>query len=554
MKSSIALSLSILLAVDYIQSCVSKQILLRNRLPLADCTVGTIGKKPPAFQGIEVDYFLSLAEELGWEDQDWNFECVSESELESRLRSNTSLYVAALGGIRIEYEKFSDGFKFSKPIMNTGLSMLILEERDTWLFLKIISMKVGLAILGTTAAVAIFQFFFEAQNAGLETYIWNAFASIFFVNTVRLYTVPARFLQVAFWFMILIILATYEANMTALVAVEGVLEGIQTAADINSKTVMALEEYEFDLYPFGAKPKNDPNAVNPSYIVDQLKEGNVDGVAVDDALASLVAQENCGVRRMARFFYTFSYGMMFTEEQDPSVVTELNEAVAKLNNRTGSIARLQNYLNSAPKCIETRAPFEDRILFNDMSGIWIIMSATLGISIVLHFLTNTKCWKSIRKTLEKRKILEEMDEDDDKKVGDELIVQNLQEVTQKRMGELDKQITDRLLSMEAHVLRFRKALEEKMTGNEIPTLQNAENGDRSLGPIEPYDPVEPSANLDRNFSVDQSHLSSRVLENVGVEAAGGVEMQHLSEPGHSAVRGVFGKLSQQPLSPQNEQG
>jgi len=450
-----------------------QRILLTNAFPLANCTIGTVGKKPPAFQGIEVDYMAELATQLGWSDSMWDFECVDSADLTATLDSDTSLYIGALGGQRVQYANLVSGYNYSRPTLFSGLSTLIYESKDNWFFITIISLNVGLAICGTAVGVAFLLYLFEGRSNALEQYIWHAFASIFFVSSVRLSTVPARILQIAYWFMVLIITSTYQANMTALLAVQGVLEGIQSIPDLNTKNLLAPPEFEFNLYSYGIKPTIDNKTNDPTYIFNQLQVSNYDGVTVPDSLASYVARENCNVFLVTRFYYKFNYAMLFSGAQNSSIIDSINNAISAVNANMGSVQRVATYLNSTvTECEEQNRPFEDRILFMSLQGIWILMSVTLGVSVLLHLIILTSPAKKILKFLTDCTILNPLEEIDNYKVGDALIVQNLKDVSQARMKALEKVVKERLYTMDTHIDKFRKLLEKKVTGREINTIVN----------------------------------------------------------------------------------
>ena len=469
---SLSLLLLCLALLSQTSQGASKRILLQNNFPLANCTIGTVGKSPPAFFGIEVDYMKDLATELGWSDSFWDFECVDSKDLTTLLNSDTTLYIGALGGQRIQYEQMIGGYTYSRPTLFSGLSTLIHESYDQWFFITIISLNVGLAILGTAIGVALFQYVFEGRCVGLEQYLWNAFASIFFVSTVRLSTTPARLLQIAYWFMVLIITATYQANMTALLAVQGVMDGIQSTADLNTKNLMAPAEFEFNLYSYGIKPTIDENSYDPEYIYDQLVNGDFDGVTVPDPLASWIAQTYCEVYMVTRFYYKYNYGMLFASTQDSTLIDEINVGIAKVNNATGSIARVKNFLAGYDTCVESSQPFQDRIIFMSLQGIWILMAVTLGVAIIIHFIITRSCTKRMLDFLTECTILNPLEEIDNYLVGDALIVQNLKDVSQLRMRNLEKIVKERLYTMDTHIDKFRKLLEKKVTGRELQTIVN----------------------------------------------------------------------------------
>jgi len=261
--------------------------------------------------------------------------------------------------------------------------------------------------------------------------------------------------------------------MTALLAVQGVLQGIQSIPDLNTKNLLAPPEFEFNLYSYGIKPTIDNNTADPTYIMNQLLAAQYDGVTVPDALASYVARANCEVYLVTRFYYKFNYAMLFSGAQNSSIIDKINNAILQVNANSGSVQRVATYLNSTvTECVEQNKPFEDRILFMSLQGIWILMSITLGVSVLLHLIILTGPAKKILKFLTDCTILNPLEEIDNYKVGDALIVQNLKDVSQARMKALEKIVKERLYTMDTHIDKFRKLLEKKVTGREINTIVN----------------------------------------------------------------------------------
>lgn len=479
-----------------------QRIILQNAFPMANCTIGTVGKKPPAFQGVEVDYMTELASALQWTDDMWDFECVDAADVATKLADSTT-YIGAMGGQRIQYSDMVSGFQFSKPTIFSGLSTLIYEKKDDWFFISIISLNVGLAICGTAVGVAFLLYLFEGRSNALEQYIWHTFASIFFVSSVRLSTVPARILQIAYWFMVLIITSTYQANMTALLAVQGVLEGIQSIPDLNTKNLLAPAEFEFNLYSYGIKPTIDNNTDDPLYISNQLAEGNYDGVTVPDALASYIARENCNIYLVTRFYYKFNYAIKFGAGVNSTIINTINQKIVQINDKTDSIKRVALYLNATiDECQESSKPFEDRILFMSLQGIWILMAVTLGVCILLHLIILTSPAKKILKFLTDCTILNPIEQIDNYKVGDALIVQNLKDVSQARMKSLEKVVKERLYTMDTHIDKFRKLLEKKVTGREINTIVNL-NLHPSVKNVKKVKSTKLSDDPDQNYENEQ---------------------------------------------------
>lgn len=72
--------------------------------------------------------------------------------------------------------------------------------------------------------------------------------------------------------MALILISTYTANMTAIMSVSVILNGIFNADNLNSKKVKTEEIYNLYLYNYGAKPvpPNNDTGITATGVVDDL--------------------------------------------------------------------------------------------------------------------------------------------------------------------------------------------------------------------------------------------------------------------------------------------
>lgn len=52
--------------------------------------------------------------------------------------------------------------------------------------MNILTYNLALMLIGTSFIVGILHYFLEKYNYSLEYYIWNSFASLFFVNIINL--------------------------------------------------------------------------------------------------------------------------------------------------------------------------------------------------------------------------------------------------------------------------------------------------------------------------------------------------------------------------------
>ena len=216
-----------------------KKVVVLSSYPMANCTTDEDGQK--TVTGIEVDVFNEISSAFGLVQGDWEFECVtSEAALYQKLQSDPLTYIAGLGSLKTSLNYQLKGFTFStSPTLHTGLSVLVAQSKNNWMFLKVFSIQTAGALLSTAIVMAILHYYLERAAFPFEKYLWNAFASMFFVTMVRLRFVPARIIQVVYWFIILIVVSSYGANLTAIMTSNQTGQDILSAANLKSTVIKA---------------------------------------------------------------------------------------------------------------------------------------------------------------------------------------------------------------------------------------------------------------------------------------------------------------------------
>ena len=105
-----------------------------------------------------------------------------------------------------------------------------------------------------------------------------------------------------------------------------------------------------------------------------------------------------------------------------------------------------------------------------------ILGGAAGLSIVVHLCSLLPFSKKIAKFFEDHKILEEDGHgNDSKKIGDDLIVHNLKEVTYKLMHSLQEELKEKLEEVDERVSHFYEVLsqtnEQEMKEEELEAVE-----------------------------------------------------------------------------------
>jgi ABC-type amino acid transport substrate-binding protein len=437
-------------------------VLVRNFDVLVTCTIGATGKAGSQFSGFDIDYFTSVAQAAGLNPSSWNFQCVDTNTLWSLLASNPNLYLGAMGGLQISFDQMQAGYLYSQPTMITGLSVLIATTSSDWVFLQVFQVNFGLLLIATAFFVGTLLFFLEKRANALEVYLWHAFSSMFFCNSAKISTTPARMVMVSYWFMILIIISTYTANMTNIMSINQILNGISSAQGLNQKTIRTFDGYEFLLYPFGAKPVTTVFPTTLAAAELDFSEAMVDGYAIDDVIARSYAYQSCDMDIVARLFQPFSYAMAFSNAQNQTLMDTLNSAIQSKNQNISFTYEIDQYLQNNQSMIYCGKVNDNpggQIDIPDIQGLWIILAGALAFSTLLHLVSKFPFYKRFRKFLDKWEITTPYDPAiEERKVGDDLIVENLRDVTYKLMRNLEGSINERLSEMDEKVTKFYELL------------------------------------------------------------------------------------------------
>jgi hypothetical protein len=186
-------------------------------------------------------------EQMGWaKGVHYAYECEdSFDNLFVRVKSETDV-MGALSGITITSSRLKL-FEFSYPTIRSGLILLVHGETRSGLFnfFDMFDVWLWLLILATTIVMAHLIWIFEREEhseeypkgyiKGMKESAWYAFSSLFFANDKPLKTVPARIIAIGFWMMMIVIIASYTANLTLMISAD--LNRISSVSDIENKMV-----------------------------------------------------------------------------------------------------------------------------------------------------------------------------------------------------------------------------------------------------------------------------------------------------------------------------
>ncbi|KAL6754092.1 hypothetical protein V8C86DRAFT_3166329 [Haematococcus lacustris] len=285
----------------------------------------------------------------------------------------------------------AQGALFSYPYLRTGLGVLIAAdttttEYDKWAFLRPFSSGVWIAVVCTAVMIPIFLFLIEnlTQTGRLPVGMsllsewrhasYSMFLTCFNLQVLEVLSYQSQLLIVVFAFSNLILIASYTANLAAVLTSSATRTGLNTLADLRGLPVLAHGPYMDDLAKnYQVKAKLQAGTIS-AYIEDRpvmqwyLKNQNA------DCSLSMTQDTNVG---------PFDYAMAFHRLSPPSLLDEFNVGVVA--------AQAANYLN----ILESRylgvlgggscgaaGGYSASLQFSQVAGLWIIMGSVAGFGLL----------------------------------------------------------------------------------------------------------------------------------------------------------------------------
>lgn len=118
------------------------------------------------------------------------------------------------------------GYKFSFPTSSSRLKLLVRKEEKTnyFTFMSMFSVNLWLMILLTTIVMGILTWIYEERAfkgrtktehfLNFQEVMYDTYSSFFYLNQIQRTNLPSKIIQLFFWFMVLVFVAMYTADLT----------------------------------------------------------------------------------------------------------------------------------------------------------------------------------------------------------------------------------------------------------------------------------------------------------------------------------------------------
>eukprot|EP01116_Phalansterium_solitarium_P020924 TRINITY_DN634_c1_g1_i1.p2 TRINITY_DN634_c1_g1~~TRINITY_DN634_c1_g1_i1.p2 ORF type:complete len:520 (-),score=193.79 TRINITY_DN634_c1_g1_i1:441-1943(-) len=392
-------------AILMISFCDGRKIGVSPWDPMVVCDIGT--KETLAndgtFSGFSVDLIRELTRKIGWARSDYEIICYVWDDMMNALANGTLDFV--LSGVSITTED-AQKYSFAQPEYLSGLRLLVKNRANEapiprpFSFFDPFDLTLWLVFLATTVVLANIYWFFELSmgadsevhdkyvNGFLDTwfYVLNGFVGEDPFIEIRTYM--ARVVQLAYKFMIVILLATYTGSVAAIITVTQQDNGISGPSEIGGKVVATsdLQDNLEALRMYGAIVRQFAWGTNEAgyAMVDRLKRGEVDAVALDKPFLEYVAAHDCSVKVVGPTFNLQNYGPVF---RNGSESTALFQAV-NLQIIDFQISGLMESLADKyfPESSCATDDGVENVKFVQVYGLWIILGGAIFLAFAMLFI------------------------------------------------------------------------------------------------------------------------------------------------------------------------
>ncbi|KXZ47488.1 hypothetical protein GPECTOR_35g926 [Gonium pectorale] len=303
---------------------------------------------------------------------------------------------AGSGAFALSSTRQALGIQFSYPYYRTGLGVVIptgQKQIDLFAFFKPLRIEVWLAFIGNRLLHAqwlveqlmtegtVFLDWDSLYEARQATYA--SMLAVFNLSVFKVRSLSAQLLILVFCFMVMIVMATYVANLAAALTAITMSQRFSSISDLRGRRVAAHSTYAPTLlssYGVQANPLDFDGLPTFEDIIKAFRNNTMDAYVMDlPEIGYYVMAHNdaCSV-------YGFiDFGFLFHKDLDPKMVAAFNTALFMTmeGNLVEQLAsKFLLFLGALDKCAS--ASENDAIEFKQLAGLWIIMASAIGFAFI----------------------------------------------------------------------------------------------------------------------------------------------------------------------------
>eukprot|EP00243_Klebsormidium_subtile_P004659 TRINITY_DN18809_c0_g1_i1.p1 TRINITY_DN18809_c0_g1~~TRINITY_DN18809_c0_g1_i1.p1 ORF type:complete len:471 (-),score=95.51 TRINITY_DN18809_c0_g1_i1:415-1827(-) len=377
-----------------------------NFQPYVECIEGN--SNPANFSGYSTEMFKRAASKLGWKAKNYRLLCLPFNDMLVDLTDPNGVCDMATAAMTVQLERIEEGIQFAYPDYHTGQGLMVYTsgvKTNKWLFLKPFSWVVwvflflaALAVGVSTRVVEVIAKPKAAEQAegkdddkpGVGELVWSAGAQI--VNAaepMRAFSIPSRIIIFVWAFCILLLVAMYTGNAAAILTASAVDVSIQSIDDLQGKNWGAYL-YTVDIMHLnGWNPTvlYDPQMVaQTDHMLNQLETGVIEGLVWDCGFVDYITATRCNFYKVGECITEDNRAMAFWQNATSSLVSAFSTAVLMLE-ESAELSHIHELFikPTSTICASKAAGNQQQVTFNQVSGLWIVLAATIAGSLLLAF-------------------------------------------------------------------------------------------------------------------------------------------------------------------------
>lgn len=307
----------------------------------------------------------------------------------------------AVGGITLTSKRIQQGVQFTFPTYHASLGALVvgsIKKGGTWSFLAPMHWTVWVALGMTSLVVPVIVFFIESWSVhgfidtddisnGLMQAMYDGVVMVLNFGSFAVHSVEGRLVAIGYGFLVLILVNTYVANLTAFLTLTSINSPIRKMDDLPGKTITAGAVYQRQLTrgkidiadTFSSREKEDK-------VQEMLTKGGYEALLYDDPWIRYQAGQSCRLFSFVGMLVPFEYAFALPKRLRDEV-SAFSRALVHLQ-EVGVMLDLKAELVSYSTSLD--CPDQDPVSsdlesvdFSNMIGLWIILFACVGISFAL---------------------------------------------------------------------------------------------------------------------------------------------------------------------------
>ncbi|KAL4459893.1 hypothetical protein ABPG74_003419 [Tetrahymena malaccensis] len=424
----------------------------------------------PDFNGYELDILIRTVILNGISFSTVQLTCYeTQKDLENALSQGSIIY--GIGGIQIDYTKLQQGYFYSLPIYTGGLKIAVRinNEKTIWSFFDPFHWSLWVVMLVTTFFVSFVTWIFEdsnfqsycckknkessqktnsnnesqnqrhqqansvyeeskqdessnSKNSQIKSYqniqafsnflemLWQSFSSLFFASSIRLQKFSSRIVFLGFWFVVIIVSATYVSNLTVLLAQNKNTSQISSFQDIiNSSDIKIYTFTDYvgtyinpaifkgqqqDIFVTFPKTKDGLNQLVQQFYQSSNSQNLLNHVLMIDfpIVHNINSLYPCTTSILYETLSNFNYGVI-TKNQ--AIIKTLNSLLYNFIDDPYWLNQIQVYLNSTP--VENSCYIkQNSIDLRSLSGLWIFIGVAIFIAVIINRIEAFRLKKALK--------------------------------------------------------------------------------------------------------------------------------------------------------------